>query len=159
MKFLEIKRLLDSDPWATRVIAAPIPARIAYSAPSGEPRVVPVSYVWDGEHFVFATWPTAPKLAAFEADPSVAMSIDSNDFPPIILLVRGRVVAMDHVDGIPDVYVEASRRIVGEEKMPAWEDEVRKTIPEMVVVKIRPSWIKIIDFETRFPGRPNPAGT
>ncbi len=156
VKYEDIVDQLDNDPVARTLIEARIPARLSYSAPDGSPRVVPVSYVWDGAAFVFATWPTAAKVRALELDPRVAMTIDSNDFTPYILLVRGRVTSMERVDGIPDVYVEASRRIVGEDRMEEWETNVRRDIPEMIVITITPDWIKLIDFVTRFPGRKNP---
>ena len=53
---------------------------------------------------------------------------------------------------IPDEYVEASRRMVGEDKMAEWEKGVHETIPEMMVISITPTWIKITDFERTYPG-------
>ena len=154
-----IVRLLNTDPVARKLIESPIHARIAYTSLEGEPRVVPVGYAWNGSHFVFATHVGAPKVRALEADPRVAITIDSSAFPPNVLLVRGNVTSLEQVDGLPDAHIEASRRFIGEAMMPEWEAESRRTTTAMVVISIKPDWIKIIDFETRFPGRPNPPGT
>ena len=52
---------------------------------------------------------------------------------------------------MPDEYVEASRRIVGEERMAEWEAGVRAEERNMALVTITPTWIKVMDFITRFP--------
>lgn len=155
MTYEEIVELMNTDPFVQRLLQAPIPARIAYVAKDGSPRVVPVSYLWNGKGFVFASPPDWPKIKALTVNPQVAITVDTNDFPPIILLARGTaVIAFDQ--GLPDEYVEASRRIVGEERMPEWEANVRSENRNMALVTVIPSWIKIIDFETRFPGPSSP---
>jgi hypothetical protein len=69
------------------------------------------------------------------------------------LLARG-VATIEFDKGLPDEYVEASRRIVGEDRMPEWEAAVRAENRNMALVSITPTWIKVIDFDTRFPGQP-----
>jgi hypothetical protein len=54
------------------------------------------------------------------------------------MLVRG-VATIEYFNGIPDEYIEASRRIVGEDKMVEWEAGVRATIKEMALVTITPT--------------------
>ena len=151
MKYEEIVDLMDNYPVVQGLLQAPIPARLAYVALDGSPRVIPVSYLWNGEAFVFATWTTAPKLKALAANPRVAMTIDTETFLPHILLVRG-VVTMETVEGVPAEYVEASRRIVGEDRMAEWEANVRRDHTSMVLVRVTPTWIRIIDFVRTFPG-------
>ena len=151
MRYEEIVELMDSDPAIQDLLRAPIPARLAYVAPDGSPRVVPVSYLWNGKAFVFATWTTAPKLRALTENPRVAMTIDTQTFLPNILLVRG-VATMETIEGVPSEYVEASRRIVGEERMAEWEATVRREHKAMVLVTVTPTWIRIIDFVRTFPG-------
>lgn len=68
------------------------------------------------------------------------------------MLVRGEVSSMEVRQGVPDEYVEASRRIVGEDQMEQWEKTVRAEIHEMMVIKITPTWVKIIDFVRAYPG-------
>lgn len=150
MTYEEIVKLMNDDPYVATLLQAPIPARLAYVAPDGAPRVVPVSYLWNGAAFVFASSPDWPKIKALRLNPKVALTVDTTDFPPIILLVRGEAT-IQFDQGLPDEYVEASRRIVGEERMPEWEANVRAENRNMALVSIKPTWIKIMDFETRFP--------
>lgn len=145
---------MNTDPFVQQLLEAPIPARIAYIGLDGTPRVVPVSYLWDGAAFVFASPPDWYKVRAMAANPNVALTVDSNDFPPLILSARG-VASIEYDQGLPEQYVEASRRIVGEEKFPAWEKEVRAENRNMALIRIVPTWLKVVDFDTRFPG-PSP---
>jgi hypothetical protein len=149
MNQAEISELMN-DPVAQRLIHAPIHARLAYTARDGSPRAVPVGYIWNGAEFVMGSPPIAPKVKALSANPKVAFTIDTEDFPPNILLVRGEA-ALETVDGVPDEFVEAARRFVGEERMPAWEAQARGLYQQMVLIRVTPTWAKIIDFETRLP--------
>jgi hypothetical protein len=150
MNQAEIRELMN-DPVAQRLIQAPIHARLAYTAKDGSPRVVPIGYIWTGDVFVMGSPPNAPKVKALSADPKVALTIDTDDFPPHILLVRGDA-ALETVDGVPDEFVEAARRFVGDERMPEWEAQARGLYQQMVLMRITPTWAKIIDFDARLPG-------
>ena len=50
----EVRAALQ-DPVAQRLLFSPNPARLAYVARDGTPRVVPVGYHWDGQAFVLGT--------------------------------------------------------------------------------------------------------
>jgi hypothetical protein len=150
--YKEIVEIMNNAPVVQRLLQAPIPARLAYVARDGSPRVVPVSYLWNGKAFVFASPPDMPKIKALAVNPKVALTVDTTDFPPNILLARG-VATIKFDKGLPDEYVEASRRIVGEDRMPEWEAGVRVENRNMALVTITPTWIKVMDFETRFPGQ------
>jgi nitroimidazol reductase NimA-like FMN-containing flavoprotein (pyridoxamine 5'-phosphate oxidase superfamily) len=156
MMYEEIVDLLNTDPVVQELLNAPIPARLAYVAPDNTPRSIPISYLWNGREFVFASPPTWFKIRAIAANPHVAFTVDTQEFPPRILMVRG-VATIEHDQGLPEEYVEASRRIVGEEKFPAWEAEVRSENRNMAVIRVRPTWVKVVDFDTRFPGPDAPA--
>lgn len=142
---------LMNDPVAQELVKAPIHARLAYSAKDGSPRVIPIGYSWNGEVFVMASPTNAPKVKALATKPKVALTVDTDSFPPHVLLVRGEA-ALEVVDGVPDEFVEASRRFVGEEGMPAWEAGVRAMYKQMAIIRVTPTWAKIFDFETRLPG-------
>jgi hypothetical protein len=142
---------LMNDPVARELVKAPIHARLAYSAKDGSPRVIPIGYLWNGDVFVMVSPINAPKVRALAANPKVALTIDTNSFPPHVLLVRGEA-AVEVVAGVPDEFVEASRRFVGEEGMPEWEAGVRAMYTQMAIIRVTPTWVKIFDFETRFPG-------
>ena len=81
----------------------------------------------------------------------VALTVDTDSFPPHVLLVRGEA-AVEVVDGVPGEFVEASRRFVGEDGMPEWEAGVRALYKQMAIIRVTPTWAKIFDFETRLPG-------
>jgi Pyridoxamine 5'-phosphate oxidase len=146
----EIVELMNTDPVVQKLVQAPIPARLAYVANDGTPRVIPISYLWTGKGFVFASPPDWPKIKALTANPHVALTVDTTDFPPNILLARG-VATVELDQGLPDEYVAASRRIVGAERMADWEAGVRAEDRNMALVTITPTWIKVMDFVTRFP--------
>ena len=143
-------RELMNDRVAQKLIQASIHARLAYTAKDGSPRVIPIGYIWDGDVFVMGSPPNAPKVKALSANPKVALTIDTDDFPPNILLVRGEA-ALETVDGVPYEFIEAARRFVGDERMPEWEAGARGLYKQMVLIRITPTWAKIIDFETRLP--------
>jgi Pyridoxamine 5'-phosphate oxidase len=141
---------LMNDPVAQELEKAPIHARLAYSAKDGSPRVIPIGYVWNGEVFAMGSPVNSPKVKALAANPKVALTVDTDSFPPHVLLVRGEA-AVEVVDGVPDEFVEASRRFVGEEGMPEWEAGVRALYKQMAIIRVTPTWAKVLDFETRLP--------
>jgi hypothetical protein len=162
MTYDEIVELLNTDPVAQDLMKARIPMRLAYVAKDGSARAIPISYLWNGSAFVINTPTGWPKINAFRANPRVAFTVDTTDFPPKIMLVRGEVSSMEVRQGVPDEYVEASRRIVGEDRMEEWEKGVRADIHEMMVIRITPTWVKVIDFERTYPGlsrRPQQSST
>jgi hypothetical protein len=153
MNAQEIVEIMNSDPFVQQLLQAPIPARLAYIGLDGYPRVVPVSYLWDGQTFVFASPPRWYKVRSLAVNPNVALTVDTTDFPPLILSARG-TASIAYDQGLPNEYIEASRRIVGEDKMPEWERSVRSENRNMALIRITPAWIKVVDFQTRFPGPP-----
>ena len=144
-----VTAVLD-DPVSKRLIASSIPARLAYVGTDGYPRVIPIGFLYDGERFVVFTTPNSAKVALLRANPKVAITIDTESFPPNVLLVRG-TAQLSQVDGVPDEYVEASRKLVPAEDFAAWESGVRALYTEMVRIEITPHWAKVLDFETRIP--------
>src|SRR5713226_969409 len=111
MQKQDVARVL-SDPLAQELMQSSIPARLAYVGPDGFPRAIPIGFHWNGAEFVLCTVPDAPKVPALKANPKVAFTVDTNAFPPHVLLVRG-TAAIDIVDGIPPEYLAASRKGVG----------------------------------------------
>lgn len=149
MQEQDVKRVL-SDPLAQKLMQSSIPARLAYVGPDGFPRAIPIGFHWNGAQFVLATVPHAPKVPALRANPKVALTVDTETFPPNVLLVRG-TAAIDIVDGVPLEYLEACRKSVGPEQWDAFEAGVRRMYKQMARIKITPVWAKLLDFQTRFP--------
>ena len=100
--------LLESDV-AKRLLASSIPARFAYLATDGTPRVLSTWFHWTGELLVMPTFLAAPhvrhganRLRALRVNPDVAVTIDTQDFPPEALTVRGRASITDVVGVVPE---------------------------------------------------------
>lgn len=140
--------LLDS-PVAQTLLQSANPARVAYVWTDGTPRVVPIWFHWTGEEVVLGTPSTAPKVKALRQNPKVALTIDSND-PPKVLLIRG-TASVELVDGMVPEYALAARRYMGEEEGAAWVEQAGGMFARMARIAIRPEWVGTIDFETRFP--------
>src|SRR3954471_14021227 len=90
-------RLLETD-LARQLLGSSIPARLAFIATDGTPRVVPTWFEWNGQEVVMATYVAGPdagirhpagRIAALQADPAVALTIDTEHFPPQSLTIRG----------------------------------------------------------------------
>jgi hypothetical protein len=145
----EVNEILNH-PTSQELLARDI-TRLAYTATDGTPRVVPIGFTWNGAEIVMCTPTNAPKLVALRHNPDVALTIDTEVHPPLILLIRGRA-ELDLVDGIPDEYLEAntSYEMTPEQRV-HWEAEVRSLYESMVRIVVRPTWAKLIDFETTLP--------
>jgi hypothetical protein len=132
------------------LMSSNIPARLAYTGKDGFPRVIPIAFHWTGEDIVVCTIPSSPKVSSIRRNPQVALTIDTERFPPHMLLVRG-TSTVEIVDGLPCEYVEASRKIVPAEGFAEWESQVRALYKQMAKITIQPEWAKLIDFETTLP--------
>ena len=141
--------LLD-DPVAQQLLQSTIPARLAYTWTDGTPRVVPIGFHWNGTEVVLGTPLDAPKLKALRDGAKVALTIDNDTMPHKVLLVRG-TARIDIVEGIAPEYAAMTKRVLGEEQGRAWLDDLRPICPRMARVFVRPEWVGILDFETRFP--------
>jgi hypothetical protein len=76
--------------------------------------------------------------------------IDTNAFPPKVLLIRGSV-ELETVDGVPEGYLETGRKSMTEEQYLEWEAGVKGLYDQMVVIRVTPTWVKLLDFETTIP--------
>src|ERR687891_706593 len=119
-------RLLESE-IAQRLLSSRIPARFAYLATDGTPRVLATWFYWTGEVLAMPTFLAAPhvrhaagRLRALRANPDVAVTIDTETFPPKVLSLRGRV-------------------------------EIGGPGTRMARIELRPSWVGVHDFQSRLP--------
>jgi hypothetical protein len=78
------------------------------------------------------------------------VSIDTDGQPPHVLLVRG-TAAVEIVDGVPDEFLEASRKSLPRDQWSQFDAQSRSIYPQMARITITPEWAKILDFETRVP--------
>jgi len=141
---------LLKDPIAQELLHSQIPARLAYVWTDGSPRVVPIWFHWNGHHLVMATPPKAPKVKALAKNPKVAVTIDGNQFPHKVLMIRG-TARLDSINGIVPEYSAAAERYFGPEQAEAWLKQLRTMIAGMVRITITHEWAALLDFQTRFP--------
>lgn len=141
--------LLD-DPVARRLLASPLPARLAYTWTDGTPRLVPIGFHWNGRQLVLGTPPDAPKTKVLREGTKVAVSIDTDTMPYQVLQIRG-TVRTELIDGIGPEYEAMARRTLGEDAGRAWLENLRPILPRMVRIFVTPEWVAILDFERRFP--------
>ena len=142
---------------AARLLGSTIPARYAYTALDGTPRVVASWFAWTGEELVLPTFIAAPhirhaayRVRALRAHPDVAVSIDTETFPPEVLSLRGRA-EITEVDGVDPGYAEAAHRYLGPEEAAGYLAQIDQPGTRMARIAIRPSWVGLLDFQTRMP--------
>lgn len=145
-------------PEARDLLSSPLPARLAYVAVDGTPRIVPTWFSWDGERVVMATWVAGPhvrhparRLDALRARPEVAISIDTDGQPPTVLQVRGRA-EVHVVDGIVAEYREAAERYLGAEAAAGYLSAFEGAAVSMARIAVRPEWVGVLNFSERLPG-------
>ena len=134
-----------STPVAVDLLASATPARLAYVAPDGSARVVPICFYWNGTDLVFGSAPTTPKVAAITANPAVAVTIDTAVWPYQALSVRGRA-EVTMVDGVVPEYALAVERYMGAEASAAWLETVNNTYTQMARISLTPDWAWLLDY-------------
>jgi hypothetical protein len=149
-------KLLETD-LAERLLASTIPARYAYTALDGTPRMVASWFAWTGQELVLPTFIAAPhvshatyRLRALRANPDVAISVDTESFPPEVLSIRGRA-EITEVDGIAPEYAEAAHRYLGSEEASEYLAQIDQPGTRMARIAVRPAWVGLLDFQTRMP--------
>jgi hypothetical protein len=151
--------LLDT-PVARELLASAIPARVAYTAADGTPRIVPTWFQWTNGELVMPTYIQAPhipapgarRLAALRARPDVAISIDTGTEPPQVLLIRGKA-QISEVDGVDRDYAVSARQYLGEEAARQLLEMVDQPGTRMARITVRPAWVGLLDFAGgRLPG-------
>jgi|SRR5215471_13922124 len=149
-------RLLETD-IAQRLLSSRIPARFAYVASDGKPRVVATWFVWTGAVLAMPTFLAAPhvrhpagRLQALRARPDAAVTIDTEPFPPEVLTIRGRV-EITEVDGIPAEYAAAARRYMDEDAARTYLAQIDQPGTRMASIDLHPTWVGVLDFQARLP--------
>ena len=148
--------LLESEV-AQRLLASRIPARFAYVALDGTPRVLSTWFQWTGEMLAMPTFIAAPhvrhparRLRVLRAHPDVAVTIDTETSPPEVLSLSGRV-EISEVDGIPPEYAAAARRYLGEDVAREYLAGIDQPGTRMARIDLRPTWVGVHDFRSRLP--------
>ena len=145
----EIAEIL-AKPYSQGLLSGRIPARLGYIGIDGDPRVIPIGFKWKNEQLHMFTPPKSAKVRALETHPRVAITIDTESFPPKVLLLRGSV-ELTLEDGVPEDYTNASSGLVPPEDFDDWKAGVEALYDQMVRIAFTPDWVKLIDFETTIP--------
>jgi PPOX class probable F420-dependent enzyme len=137
---------LLADPLAQELLAAPIPARLAYTARDGTPRVVPIWFQWTGSELVMASLPGAPKVAAMQARSDVAVTIDTDAWPYKALMIRGKARVDRHTGVVPE-FTQAARRYLGDQGGDGFLAQYRTWVRDHSWrIAVRPERVTLIDF-------------
>jgi Pyridoxamine 5'-phosphate oxidase len=151
-------RLLETDV-AQQLLHSTIPARMAFVWTDGTPRVIPTWFHWTGEEIVMATYIAGPdigirhpaaRLAALRANPRIALTIDTDTFPPQTLTIRG-TATITEVEGLAPEYAAAARRYLGEEAAGSMLASLDQPGTAQARIAVRPDWAGVLDFVTRRP--------
>jgi hypothetical protein len=139
-----------NDPLAQELLNSTTPAHLAYSWTDGTPRVVPIWFQWTGKELVFCSVVNAAKLKAIVDGSKVAVTIDGNVWPYKVLLIRG-TVKTTQFDGVVPDYRKTAERYLGPEGAKGFIGAIEGTGLPMKRIGVTPTWVKIIDFVTRWP--------
>jgi hypothetical protein len=149
-------RLLECD-LAKRLLTSTIPARYAYTALDGTPRIVGSWFAWTGEELVLPTFISAPhvshaayRVRTLRENPDVAVTVDTEAFPPEVISIRGKA-EITEVDGIAPEYAQAAHRYLGSEQAMAYLAQIDHPSTRMARIAVRPTWVGLLDFQTRLP--------
>ncbi|WP_433007190.1 pyridoxamine 5'-phosphate oxidase family protein [Kribbella sp. CA-294648] len=148
MNKTEIAEIL-AKPYSQQLLTGTIPARFAYIGLDGDPRVVPVGFHWDGERIHIFSTPKMAKVKALQHNPRVSITIDTEGFPPKVLLLRGSA-ELSLEDGVPADYL-SSAKLVPEDQFEGWKAGVESLYDQMYRITITLDWVKLLDFETTLP--------
>jgi len=143
---------LPGTPVAKEPPAAATPACLAYTAPDGSARNIPVNFHWNGPDLIMGAFAGTFKIAALRAHPAVAVTVATHHQGAKVLLLRGEVTVAD-VDGLLEEYAFAWRRTMGEQESNSYLAATGKPGLRMVRIALRPRWAGVLDFSTRVPER------
>ncbi len=145
--------LLD-DPVAQKLLNSSLPGHLAYVWRDGTPRVVPVAFTWTGSELVTGTPSNAPKVLSLKTGDKVAVTYDSYTPPFKVLYIRG-TIQLSPYDGLVPEWVQGGERLMGKEGAQGFANMVDGMIKAgafiMLRLAVKPTWVGILDFETRFP--------
>ena len=99
--------LLD-DPAAEALLQSRQPAHLAYTWTDGTPRCTPSGFTGTAARSSWPAPPTLPRVGPSRRLP-VAVTIDSDEWPYQVLMIRGRV-HIDQVEGVAPEYRVAATR-------------------------------------------------
>ena len=111
-------------------------AKVATVMKDGQPHVMPVWFVLDGEQIVFTTGAHTVKGRNLRRDPRIALVVEDDEPPFAFVHVRGRVTMHDDLDELLRVATAIGSRYMGEDR--AEEFGQRNAVPGELPVRVTP---------------------
>jgi PPOX class probable F420-dependent enzyme len=111
-------------------------AKVATSLPDGQPHVMPVWFVLDGEELVFTTWGDSVKGRNLRRDPRAAVIVDDEVAPYAFVHIRGHVTLSEDLDDLLRFATAIGGRYMGADR--AEEFGRRNAVPGELLVRLRP---------------------
>jgi len=111
-------------------------AKVATSGPGGQPHVMPVWFVLDGDEVVFTTWGDSVKGRNLRRNPRAAIVVDQEVAPYAFVHVRGHVTLSEDIDELLRFATAIGGRYMGTDR--AEEFGHRNAVPGELLVRLRP---------------------
>lgn len=129
-------RVMDEQEWRAFVSAKTRTGKVALTRRDGQPFVVPVWFVLDGEDLVFTTGADSLKARALARDRRVALCVDLEEPPYDYVSFQGRATTTDDLTEVRRVATLVAARYMGAER--AEEFGARNAVPGEIAVRVHP---------------------
>lgn len=113
--------------------------KLATIGVNGEPHVVPIWFVLDGDDVIFTTGDTSLKGKAIVRDPRVAIAVDDENPPYGFVSIRGTATISRDAEVMLAWATKIGGRYMGEAR--AEEFGRRNAVPEEILVRVTPTRI------------------
>jgi PPOX class probable F420-dependent enzyme len=114
-------------------------AKVATTNSGGQPHVMPVWFVLDGNDLVFMTGARSVKGRNLRRDPRVALVVDDDVAPYAFVHIRGRATLSEDMDELLRFATEIGGRYMGPDR--AEEFGRRNAVPGELLVRVIPERI------------------
>jgi PPOX class probable F420-dependent enzyme len=111
-------------------------AKLATSGPGGQPHVMPVWFVLDGEELVLTTWGDSIKGRNLRRDRRAAVIVDEEVAPYAFVHIRGHVILSEDLEELLRFATAIGGRYMGADR--AGEFGRRNAVPGELLVRLRP---------------------
>lgn len=111
-------------------------AKVATTMNTGQPHVMPVWFVLDGEQLVFTTGSGSVKGRNLRRDPRIALVVDEDVPPYAFVHVRGHVSISEDMDELLRFATEIGGRYMGPDR--AEEFGRRNAVPGELLIRVLP---------------------
>ena len=129
---------------AARCSGAPVASQAARNSSTAPARP------WHSDESTSGSGLLNAAIAALRANPTVAVTIDTEQFPSQSLSIRGRA-DIDEVDGLAPEYIAAAHRYLGDEGAAGMLASMDQPGTVQARIVVRPTWAGLLDFVDRLP--------